>query len=54
MKDQNENKLKKTWVAPEITIIEGLDSSVEFLYPGDEGDPSGGNLGGGGGGFHKG
>ena len=53
MEDQNEGKSKKTWVAPEITIIEGLDSSVEFLYPKD-GNPSGGTLDGGGGDYQRG
>ncbi len=40
MKDQNEGKLKKTWVAPEISVIQGLDSCVEFLY-GTGGVPGG-------------
>jgi len=41
MKDQNEGKLKKTWVAPEISVIQGLDSCVEFLYMGDDFKPIG-------------
>lgn len=40
MKDQNEGKLKKTWVAPEISVIQGLDSCVEFFY-GTGGVPGG-------------
>lgn len=40
MKDQNEGKLKKTWVAPELSVIQGLDSCVEFLY-GTGGTPGG-------------
>jgi len=40
MKDQNEGKLKKTWETPEISVIQGLDSCVEFLY-GQGGVPSG-------------
>ena len=44
MNDQNEGKLKKNWVAPEISAIPGLDSCVEFLYiPGDKGNASGGS-----------
>jgi len=41
MKDQNEGKLKKTWVTPEISVIQGLDSCVEFLYMGSDFKPIG-------------
>jgi hypothetical protein len=41
MKDQNEGKLKKTWIAPEISVIQGLDSCVEFLYLGKDKTPIG-------------
>ncbi|WP_287126010.1 hypothetical protein [Desulfobacter sp.] len=45
MKDQNEGKLKKTWVAPAISVIQGLDSCVEFLYDKD-GSTTGGDING--------
>jgi len=51
MKDQNEGRLKKTWVTPKISVIQGLDSCVEFLYGsggtpgGDKFDPSKQNQG---------
>jgi len=45
MKDQNEGKLKKTWVTPDISVIQGLDSCVEFLYD-RNGNTTGGDIGG--------
>jgi len=42
MKDQNEGKLKKIWVAPKISVIQGLDSCVEFLY--GQGGVAGGKV----------
>ncbi|MCM2285293.1 MAG: hypothetical protein NDI81_10955 [Desulfobacula sp.] len=33
---------KEKWVTPELTVISGLDSCVEFLY-GSGGNPIGGD-----------
>ncbi len=33
----------KKWVVPELSAIQGLDSCVDFLYIGDEGNASGGS-----------
>ena len=39
-KQNHDTDHKKQWIAPEIRVISGLDSCVEFLY-GTDGNPIG-------------